>query len=139
MKQLFEQRNFQHVLGLAGMINIISGIVFLIYPAIFFRFFFQPDLTGGPFVSMALANILSIQLWSVVLILGFGYIWASLQVMSNRLFVFIGGLIESASGLAWIMTYFQSPAKPALLVLASLHAVFGLLFVLFFFGTKNSR
>jgi hypothetical protein len=137
MKRLFEARNFQHVLGLAGMLNIITGIIFILYPALFYKLFFREDLVTGPFASTALANILSINLWSFVLITGFGYLWASLQAVKNRLFVFIGGLAKTVAALTWLLAYANGAMKNSMLVGAGIELVFGVLFMLFFLSTRK--
>lgn len=121
------------------MINIVSGLVFMVYPSLFFHLFFQDDVVGEVNSSKVLASILSLNLWSFILIMGFGYIWASQQAVKNRLFIFIGGLGKSVAALTWIVAYVRDAAKPLMLAGAGTDLLFGILFIGFFLSTRNAK
>lgn len=139
MKRIFEPNFFQHILGISGMINITSGIVFIVYPNLFFKFFFKDEIVGGPFVSNGLASILSLNLWSLILIMGFGYLWASKDPVKNKLFIFIGALGKIVASLSWFVVFFQGAAKTLMVFGATTDMMFGLLFFSFYLLNRGKN
>lgn len=138
MKGFLSRKSFHRLLELAGMINIISGIVFIVKPALFFKLAFNDGLVNGPFASNGLATILSVNLWALILIMGVGYLWAAQDMLRNRLLIFIGGIGKTVAALSWIIAFIQGAAKPLLLAGAATDLSFGVLFIVFFLVSRSS-
>lgn len=139
MKRIFEPSFFQHILGISGMVNITSGIVFIVYPNLFFKFFFKDEIVGGHFVSNGLASILSLNLWSFILIMGFGYLWASKDPVKNQLLIFIGALGKIVASLSWFVAFFQGAAKTLLVFGAATDLIFGVFFLSFYLLHRSKK
>lgn len=130
MKRLFESRLFVHLLGIAGMVNIVVGIFFAIFPQVFLHLFYQniPDEVYGSSAIMSIVILMFI----FILIMGFGYVWSMKDPIKHRLYIFIGGLGKLAAVLVWYISYFDGFAGIYLLIAAINDTLLGLLFIGFY-------
>lgn len=135
MNKILDPKFFKHLLGIAGMINIMAGIVFAFFPH-FFLYFFYRNLPDAVFASPAILSIVTL-MFIFILIIGFGYVWSMKDPVRNKLYVLIGGMGKLAAVILWVYSYFLGYGTE-LLLLASFNDVgLGLIFVIFFLKNRK--
>lgn len=135
MKKLLESKLFKHILGIAGMVNIIAGIFFAFFPHLFLHLFYiglDPVILNSP----AIQSIVTL-MFIFILIIGFGYIWSMRDPARNKLFILIGGMGKLAAVLLWVMSYFQGFGSVLLLVASLNDTALGILFVAFYLNYRK--
>ena len=130
MKKFFDSKWMRHLLGIAGMVNIMAGIFFAFFPHLFLHLFYK-DLDPVILNSPAIQSIVTL-MFLFILIIGFGYIWSMRDLVRNKLYILIGGLGKLAAVLLWTVSYFQGFGGELLLVASFNDLGLGILFVLFF-------
>lgn len=135
MKRFFESKWMKHLLGLAGMVNIMAGIFFAFFPNVFL-FLFYKDLDKVILNSPAIQSIVTL-MFVFILITGFGYVWSMRDPVRNKLYLLIGGMGKLAAVLLWTVSYFQGFGGVLLLVASINDVGLGLLFVLFFLYNRK--
>lgn len=135
MKKFFESKWMKHLLGIAGMVNIMAGIFFAFFPH-FFLYLFYKDLGEVILSSPAIQSIVTL-MFIFILIIGFGYIWSMRDPVRNKLYILIGGMGKLAAVLLWTVSYFQGFGSPLLLVASFNDVGLGLLFILFFLYNRK--
>ncbi len=135
MKKFFESKWMKHLLGIAGMVNIMAGIFFAFFPH-WFLYLFYKDLNEVILSSPAIQSIVTL-MFIFILIIGFGYIWSMRDPVRNKLYILIGGMGKLAAVLLWTVSYFQGFGSPLLLVASFNDVGLGLLFILFFLYNRK--
>lgn len=130
MKKILDLKFFRHLLGIAGMVNILAGTFFAFFPHLFLHLFYknQPDEILN---SQAIQSIVTL-MFIFILIIGFGYIWSMKDPVRNKLYILIGGLGKLAAVLLWTLSYFQGFGGILLLVASFNDVGLGLVFVAFY-------
>ena len=130
MKKIFESKLFRHLLGIAGMVNIIAGTFFAFFPNLFLHLFYkdQPEVV---ITSPTIQSIITL-MFIFILIIGFGYIWSMKDPVRNKLYILIGGLGKLAAVLLWTASYIQGFGSYLLLVASVNDVGLGILFVGFY-------
>jgi hypothetical protein len=130
MRTFFESKWMRHLLGIAGMVNIIAGIFFAFFPHVFLYLFYGK--LDEVILSSPVVQSMVTLMFIFILIIGFGYIWSMKDPVRNKLYLLIGGMGKLAAVLLWAASYFQGFGKPLLLVACFNDVGLGILFVLFF-------
>ena len=130
MKKLLESKIFIHLLGLAGMVNIMAGIFFAFFPHSFLYLFYK-KLPEAIITSPAILSIVTL-MFIFILIMGFGYIWSMKDPIRNKLYILIGGLGKLAAVLLWTISYLQGFGSVLLLIASFNDTVLGILFVAYY-------
>jgi hypothetical protein len=130
MRKFFESKWMKHLLGLAGMVNVMAGIFFAFFPNAFLYLFYN-DLDKVIINSPAIQSIVTL-MFIFILIIGLGYIWSIKDPVRNKLYILIGGMGKLAAVLLWTVSYIQGFGGSLLLVASFNDVGLGLLFVLFF-------
>ncbi len=130
MRKIFESKLFRHLLGIAGMVNIIAGTFFAFFPHLFLHLFYK-DQPEAVLNSPTIQSIISL-MFIFILIIGFGYIWSMKDPVRNKLYILIGGLGKLAAVLLWTVSVFQGFGTILLLVASINDFGLGMLFVMFF-------
>lgn len=125
----------KHLLGIAGMVNIIAGIFFAFFPQVFL-FLFYNKLDDIILSSPAIQSIVTL-MFIFILIIGFGYIWSMSNPLRNKLFILIGGMGKIAAVLLWTVSYFQGFGSSLILVESFNDLALGTLFVLYFIYNRK--
>jgi hypothetical protein len=135
MREFFASKWMKHLLGIAGMVNIIAGIFFSFFPHVFLYLFYR-NLDEVILSSPAIQSIVTL-MFIFILIIGFGYIWSMRDPVRNKLFVLIGGMGKLAAVLLWVVSVWQGFGGLLLLVASFNDFLLGLLFVLFFLYNRK--
>src|SRR5688572_6809924 len=135
MRKFFESKWFRHLLGLAGMVNIMAGTFFAFFPNMFLWLFYK-DLDPIILNSPAIQSIVAL-MFIFILIIGFGYIWSMKDPVRNKLYILIGGLGKIAAVLLWTISFIQGFGGPLLLVASVNDIGLGLIFVGFFLSYRR--
>ena len=135
MKKFFDSKWMRHLLGIAGMVNIMAGIFFAFFPNAFLHLFYK-DLDPVILQSPAIQSIVTL-MFIFILIIGFGYVWSMKDPQRNKLYILIGGMGKLAAVLLWTVSYFQGFGRPLLLVASFNDVGLGILFVLFFLYNRK--
>jgi len=135
MKKFFESKWMRHLLGIAGMVNIMAGTFFAFFPHIFLYLFYG-DLDPIIFNSPVIQSIVAL-MFIFILIIGLGYIWSIKDPVRNKLYILIGGMGKLAAVLLWTVSYLQGFGTPLLLVAAFNDVGLGILFVLFYLYNRK--
>jgi hypothetical protein len=135
MKNFFDSKWMKHLLGIAGMVNIIAGIFFAFFPQVFLYLFYT-KLDDVILSSPVIQSIVTL-MFLFILIIGFGYIWSMSNPVRNKLYILIGGMGKLAAVLLWTVSYFQGFGTSLLLVACLNDAVLGILFILFFIYNRK--
>ncbi len=125
----------KHLLGIAGMVNIMAGIFFAFFPHLFLYLFYK-DLDPIILNSQAIQSIVTL-MFIFILIIGLGYVWSIKDPVRNKLYILIGGMGKLAAVLLWTVSFFQGFGTPLLLVASFNDVGLGLLFVLFFLYNRK--
>jgi hypothetical protein len=135
MRKFFESKWMRHLLGIAGMVNIMAGIFFSFFPHLFLVLFYKnldPIILSSP----AIQSIVAL-MFIFILIIGFGYVWSIKDPVRNKLYILIGGMGKLAAVLLWTVSFLQGFGGPLLLVASINDVGLGLLFVLFFLYNRK--
>jgi len=135
MRKFFESKWMKHLLGIAGMVNIMAGVFFAFFPNVFLYLFYK-DLDKVILNSPAIQSIVTL-MFIFILIIGFGYIWSMKDPVRNKLYILIGGMGKLAAVLLWTVSYLQGFGGPLLLVASINDVGLGLLFVLYFLYNRK--
>jgi hypothetical protein len=135
MRNFFDSKWMKHLLGIAGMVNIIAGIFFAFFPQVFL-FLFYNKLDDIILSSPAIQSIVTL-MFIFILIIGFGYIWSMSNPLRNKLFILIGGMGKIAAVLLWTVSYFQGFGSSLILVESFNDLALGTLFVLYFIYNRK--
>lgn len=135
MRNFFNSKWMKHLLGIAGMVNIIAGIFFAFFPQVFL-FLFYNKLDDIILSSPAIQSIVTL-MFIFILIIGFGYIWSMSNPLRNKLFILIGGMGKIAAVLLWTVSYFQGFGSSLILVASFNDLALGTLFVLYFIYNRK--
>ena len=130
MKNFLASKWMKHLLGIAGMVNIMAGMFFAFFPHLFLYLFYK-NLDAVILSSPAIQSIVTL-MFIFILIIGFGYIWSMRDPVRNKLYILIGGMGKLAAVILWTVSFFQGFGGPLLLVASFNDAGLGLLFILFF-------
>lgn len=135
MRKFFESKWMRHLLGIAGMINIMAGMFFAFFPHLFLYLFYK-DLDPIILNSAAIQSIVAL-MFIFILIIGLGYIWSMRDPMRNKLYILIGGMGKLSAVFLWTVSYFQGFGTPLLLVASFNDVGLGILFVLFYLYNRK--
>ncbi len=130
MKKIIESKLFRHLLGIAGMVNIMAGIFFSFFPN-YFLYLFYKDIPDEVYASPAMLSIVTL-MFIFILIMGFGYIWSMKDPVKNRLYILIGGMGKLAAVILWVYSYFMGFGTWLLLVASFNDVGLGILFVAYY-------
>jgi len=136
MKNFFASKWMRHLLGIAGMVNIMGGIFFSFFPGFFLYYFYK----GLPEVIVTNPTVQSIVtlMFVFILIIGFGNVWSMKDPVRNKLYILIGGLGKLAAVLIWAVSFFNGTGTILLVIASFTDLGLGLLFVLFFIYNRNN-
>src|SRR5688572_30773431 len=95
MRKFIDSKYFKHLLGIAGMVNIMAGIFFAFFPHLFLHLFYK-DLDPIILSSPAIQSIVTL-MFIFILIIGFGYVWSIKDPVRNKLYILIGGMGKLAA------------------------------------------
>lgn len=136
MRNFLESKYFRHTLGIAGMINVMAGIIFALQPQYFLILFYK-NLPAEIVQHAAVQSIVTL-MFIFILIIGFGYLWSMRDPVRNKLYLLIGGMGKLAAVILWTVSFFQGIGTPLLLVASFNDVGLGILFIVFFlYNRKN--
>lgn len=130
MRTFFESRYFRHTLGVAGMVNIIAGILFCSKPSFYLYLFYNEQ--NEVILSSPSINSNLFIMFGFIFIIGFGLLWAMKNPVENKLMILICGIGKTFASLVWALNVVQEIATNLTLLPIVSDLSLGILFIVFY-------